>query len=65
MERHARLTIGRVFSHLVERITCMRFTSNKDRYLNFQIIHSVIFHRIPMGMVASYLGVTQETLSRV
>ncbi len=65
MERYARLSMGSVFGHLMERITSMRFTSAKDRYHHFQETYSDIYHRIPLGMVASYLGITQETLSRI
>ena len=65
MERYARLSMGSVFGHLMERITSMRFTSAKERYNHFQKTYSDIYHRIPLGMVASYLGITQETLSRI
>ena len=53
------------FGHFMERITSMRFTSAKERYNHFQKIYSNIYRRIPLGMVASYLGITQETLSRI
>lgn len=65
MERYARLSMGSVFGHLMERIASMRFTSAKERYLHFKKIYSGIYPRIPLGMVASYLGITQETLSRI
>ena len=65
MERYARLSMGSVFGHLMERINSMRFTSAKERYNHFQNFYSDIYHRIPLGMVASYLGITQETLSRI
>ncbi len=65
MERYARLSMGSVFGHLMERIVSIRFTSAKERYHHFQKTYSDIYHRIPLGMVASYLGITQETLSRI
>ena len=65
MERYARLSMGTVFGHFMERITSIRFTSAKERYNHFQKAYSNIYHRIPLGMVASYLGITQETLSRI
>lgn len=65
MERYARLSMGSVFGHLMERITSMRFTSAKEKYNHFREIYSDIYPRIPLGMVASYLGITQETLSRI
>ena len=60
MERYARLSMGSIFGHLMERITSMRFTSAKERYYHFQKTYSDIYHRIPLGMVASYLGITQN-----
>ncbi len=65
MERYARLSMGSVFGHLMEGITSMRFTSAKDRYVHFKNVYTEIYPRIPLGMVASYLGITQETLSRI
>lgn len=65
MERYARLSMGTVFGHFMERITSMRFTSAKEKYNHFKKTYSKIYHRIPLGMVASYLGITQETLSRI
>ena len=65
MERYARLSMGNVFGHLMERITSLRFTSAKEKYGHFCTVYKDIHHRIPLGMVASYLGITQETLSRV
>jgi len=65
LKTQARLSMGTVFGHFMERITSMRFTSAKERYNHFQHTYSTIYHRIPLGMVASYLGITQETLSRI
>ncbi len=65
MERYARLSMGSIFGHLMERITSMRFTAAKERYSHFKNTYSDIYHRIPLGMIASYLGITQETLSRI
>lgn len=65
MERYARLSMGTVFGHFMERITSIRFTTAKEKYNHFQKTYTNIYHRIPLGMVASYLGITQETLSRI
>jgi CRP-like cAMP-binding protein len=65
MERYARLSMGTVFGHFMERITSLRFTTAKEKYVHFCDTYHHIYHRIPLGMVASYLGITQETLSRV
>ena len=65
MERYARLSMGTVFGHYMDRITSMRFTSAKEKYLHFCETYSDIHNRIPLGMISSYLGITQETLSRI
>jgi CRP-like cAMP-binding protein len=65
MERYARLSMGTTFGHLLERITSLRFTTAKEKYDHFIQTYHDIHHRIPLGMVASYLGITQETLSRI
>ncbi|GAA3995568.1 Crp/Fnr family transcriptional regulator [Hymenobacter fastidiosus] len=65
MERYARLSMGSVFGHLMDRITSLRFTSAKEKYAHFCDTHHDILPRLPLGMVASYLGITQETLSRI
>ncbi|ASK31596.1 hypothetical protein CEY12_16400 [Chryseobacterium sp. T16E-39] len=65
MERYSRLSMGTVVGHLMERITSMRFSSAKEKYDHFTQTYKGIYHRIPLGMIASYLGITQETLSRI
>lgn len=65
MERYARLSMGTVFGHFLERITSMRFTTAKEKYQHFCQTYHDIYHRIPLGMVSSYLGIAQETLSRI
>ncbi|WP_051891346.1 Crp/Fnr family transcriptional regulator [Chryseobacterium sp. JM1] len=65
MERYARLSMGSVFGHLMERITSQRFTTAKEKYKHFLMVYKGIYHRIPLGMTASYLGITQSTLSRL
>lgn len=65
MERYSRLSMGTVVGHLMERIASLRFASAKEKYDHFIQTYKGIYHRIPLGMIASYLGITQETLSRI
>lgn len=65
MERYARLSMGTVFGHFLDRITSMRFTTAKEKYQHFCETYHDIYPRIPLGMVSSYLGIAQETLSRI
>jgi hypothetical protein len=54
-----------LLDHLIERIASFRFTKAPEKYIHFQKTYPNTYHRIPLGMVASYLGITQETLSRL
>ena len=65
MERYSRLSMGSSFGHLLERLTSLRFTSAQEKYTHFIETYQAVYLRIPLGMVASYLGITQETLSRI
>lgn len=65
MERYARLSMGTSYGHFLDRITSMRFTTAKEKYQHFCDTYNDIYHRIPLGMVSSYLGIAQETLSRI
>ncbi len=65
MERYARLSMGTLLGHLIEKITSLKFTTAKEKYTHFCEIYQDIYARIPLGMVATYLGITQETLSRI
>ena len=65
MDRYGRLSMTTLLDHLIERIASFRFTTAEEKYIHFKKTYPNIHHRIPLGMVASYLGITQETLSRL
>jgi CRP-like cAMP-binding protein len=65
MDRYGRLSMAALLDHLIERIASFRFTTAKEKYGHFKQTYPTIYHRIPLGMVASYLGISQETLSRI
>jgi len=50
---------------LQKRITQLLNASAEERYLNFMKIYPDIVMRVPQWMVASYLGIAPESLSRV
>lgn len=50
---------------LQERLTSILFNKAEDRYKQFISIHPNITNRIPLTHIASYLGITLETLSRI
>ena len=65
MERFGRIVMSQLFIQQSERLHSLRFTSAAERYQYFCVSHRVILNRLPLGMIASYLGITQETLSRI
>src|SRR5690606_351477 len=50
---------------LQKRILCFLSSNANDRYHNLLTIYPGLIQRIPKAMIASYLGVTRETLSRL
>jgi CRP-like cAMP-binding protein len=65
MERFGRMLMSMYFVEQSERIITMRFHSAAERYRYFLKVGKHKIHRVPLGMLASFLGMTQETLSRV
>ena len=51
--------------HLNRRITMLQGASARERYLNFIGLYPDVLLRVPQWMVASYLGIAPESLSRV
>ena len=51
--------------HLQNRINRLIGTSAEERYLEFLKKYSEITSRVPQWMIASFLGITPESLSRV
>lgn len=47
------------------RVQAMISYTAEEKYLDFLKQYPDIAARIPQGMIASYLGITPETLSRV
>lgn len=65
MERYARLDMGSTFRHMLTRLASLRFSTAREKYEHFSANYTHIQHRIPLGMIASYLGIARETLSRL
>lgn len=65
MERYARLSMGAMVYHLIERVHSFQCSNAGEKYDHFRRVYKNIHSRLPLGMIASYLGITQETLSRV
>jgi CRP-like cAMP-binding protein len=48
-----------------QRIATALSASAEERYLEFLRVYPSIAHRVPQSMLASYLGMTPETISRI
>ncbi|WP_439483649.1 hypothetical protein [Cyclobacterium plantarum] len=64
-ERLVRKVSQLLFLDLVERLEGMMFLSAKERYDHLLTRYPSIAQQISLGHIASYLGITQETLSRI
>ncbi|MPT33677.1 MAG: Crp/Fnr family transcriptional regulator, partial [Flavobacterium sp.] len=51
--------------HLQKRINLLLAATAEQRYLDFIKLYPDVTLRVPQWMIASYLGITPESLSRV
>lgn len=65
IERLGRIMHERYYVMLEERFVNNHFKEARERYENLMSQSPHILQRVPLGYVASYLGITQETLSRI
>jgi CRP-like cAMP-binding protein len=65
IERLGRVMHERYYVRLEERFVNNHFKEARERYENLLSQSPHILQRVPLGYVASYLGITQETLSRI
>jgi CRP-like cAMP-binding protein len=64
-ERLGRISTTKTLLQLQQRVVSLQFENAQQRYLNLISIYPHIELRVPLGDIASYLGITQETLSRI
>ncbi|MEM9649945.1 MAG: Crp/Fnr family transcriptional regulator [Bacteroidota bacterium] len=64
-EKYVRLVLERMYTEGADRIEQFLFFSAKERYENLVRTRPQIIQRVNLGHIASYLGMTQETLSRI
>lgn len=65
IERLGRHLITLELAEMQQRLTDLQFTPAQERYANFIAANPSLLQRVPLGMISSYLGITQETLSRI
>ena len=64
-ERLGRIITEAYYIKLEERLLSIQFKTAKERYQNFVLSKPSLLQRTSLGQIASYLGITQETLSRI
>lgn len=60
-----RLLTEKYYINLMERTLCLQFQSAKENYEQLVVNCPHILQRASLGHIASYLGISQETLSRI
>lgn len=65
IERFGRTITTGFLKSLSDRLISIQFQTATERYQTLQIRYPNILSRVALGHIASYLGITQETLSRL
>ncbi|HEY2350643.1 MAG TPA: Crp/Fnr family transcriptional regulator [Puia sp.] len=65
IERMTRLIVSSGIVQLQQKFDDLHFETAVQRYKTLMTTNPTFIQRVPLGMIASYLGITQETLSRV
>jgi CRP-like cAMP-binding protein len=65
IERMVRQLVSAGLIQLQQRFDDLHFATALQRYQTLIKEHPTLIQRVPLGMIASYLGITQETLSRI
>lgn len=65
IEHFGRMLTLRMFMELNQKLMDLQFKSAKARYKALLETHPDIFQRVKLGHIASYLGITQVSLSRI
>jgi len=65
VDRYFRILIQNAYTSLQYRLAKTNSVSAEERYLEFSQLHPDFVQRIPQFMVASYLGIKPQSLSRI
>ena len=65
MEQLGRLVSIEMLTKVVNKLNAIQFQTARERYEYMLAEFPDISYRVPLGYIASYLGMTQETLSRI
>ncbi|HUH75319.1 MAG TPA: Crp/Fnr family transcriptional regulator [Chitinophagales bacterium] len=65
MEKLGRLVSTEMLTRVVNKLNAIQFQTARERYEYMLDEFPDIAYQVPLGHIASYLGMTQETLSRI
>lgn len=65
LERYFRILFQKAYINALERLNATMWESAEDRYSKMLREHPTMFQRVPLVYIASYLGITPESLSRI
>jgi CRP-like cAMP-binding protein len=65
IERLGRLLVSHGIVQVQQRFDDLHFFTASERYEKLFQEHPSLLNRVPIGMIASYLGISRETLSRI
>lgn len=65
MQKLGRLATTEMLTRVVNKLNAIQFQTARDRYDYMLTEFPNIAHHVPLGHIASYLGMSQETLSRI
>lgn len=65
IEQLGRLIVSQGLLLVQQRFDELHFATASERYQTLMALNPTLVQRVPLGMVASYLGMTPETLSRM
>lgn len=61
----SRYILGNLMTQMATRIASLQYMTAKEKYYQLLEENPNIILRAPLGMIATYLGISQETLSRI
>ncbi|MBV2224466.1 MAG: Crp/Fnr family transcriptional regulator, partial [Cloacibacterium sp.] len=61
----SRYILGNLMIEMSHRISSLQYMTAKEKYIQLLEENPNIILRAPLGMIATYLGISQETLSRI
>jgi CRP/FNR family transcriptional regulator, anaerobic regulatory protein len=65
IEKVSRLIIIQILEQSLDKNSALQFHNARERYEFITQKHPDLLQRVSLGHIASYLGITQETLSRI